>query len=361
MRGLAALILIATCLVAPAYGQANCLREHFRSSSSSPTAGIEQTDAENLVDQVKTAQQFVRKIVVVECPFFFAKKAVAFQARGQVGIPDGEYIIYDSTWMQEMVGDDKGLAYIILAHEIGHFVNGDFADGGNDLLRPEQELAADRYAACAFARNGGNWASLENLLSRIRAKKVSEGALYKDKFTSIAAAKESFQKCGGDVSITSTSSAVAGASKSGDIFDGLKAYQDSLPPDPRAVKPLPGFFTLDSLTSGASVKYILITGADGKNGDLDGLLIRIEAFSPGQKPVCSVVAARFKSKYCSISNAPSPAQNYVEVSATEGYKVGEKSLRFKLHKPGADGHSVSGDLDRYYYGGSLSGPQWSLQ
>lgn len=196
MRGLAALIFIASFFVAPAFGQASCLREHFKTPS---TAGIMLTDAENLVGQVKKAQQFVRKIVVVECPFYFSKKAVAFPARGQVGIPDGEYIVYDSTWMREMVGDDLGLAYIILAHEIGHFINGDFADGGNDLLRPDQELAADRYAACAVARNGGNWASLQNLLSRIRVEEVSDGDLYKDKFTSIAAAKDAFLGCGGSL------------------------------------------------------------------------------------------------------------------------------------------------------------------
>ena len=185
-------------LIQSASAQTNplaCLREHVRTA---PESGSLTSDIQDMVEEIKAANATIRKIQVVKCPFRFSGKVIAFQAVGRGDVPDGEYIVYDDDWVREVIGDDRWLAFILAAHEIGHFVNGDFTPGvGNELMRPDQEVGADRYAACAFARKGGNWKALEGLLSRLR--KETSTTDYKDRFTSVDEAAAAFEMCGGKI------------------------------------------------------------------------------------------------------------------------------------------------------------------
>jgi hypothetical protein len=190
-------IAVAMVLLSPlAHAQQTCLQDYMKIQ---PASGFTNSVAEEIVDEVKAAQGIVRNVKIVECPFTFAGKAVAVAVTDLKGVPAGEYIVYDATWLREVIGDDRDLAFILIAHEIGHFVNGDYAPGGNSLSRATQELAADRFAACSAARARKPWAGVENLLSRIRRETAAAGSNYHDRFTSLAAAKSAYEACSGGV------------------------------------------------------------------------------------------------------------------------------------------------------------------
>lgn len=173
-----------------AYAQsANCVSTYMAAKKSDQILGIAATDAERHVSRVAQSIGLKRPVIVVPCTSI--QKAYAWP--GEPGKSEGEYIIYNPTWVREVLGKDEVQAIALFGHELGHFYNADFTSRKN-LSRQQQELDADRFAGCAVARTSGDFAKLEDLLSRLRLEK---DAYYPDRLSSIESAKEGFKECGG--------------------------------------------------------------------------------------------------------------------------------------------------------------------
>jgi hypothetical protein len=195
-----ALVLALAMLSPPVFGQSSttfCLRQYEEQVSQRGNAlGISPPDAELLIERVADSISLnIDGITIVPCDQ--ASKAQSTYADGSVpGVPAGEYILYDPSWLREVIGNDKTQAIAIFGHELGHLLNRDFYKPRSLLPRIRLETDADGFAGCAVARLGGSWGGLENLLTRIRR---DVDTTYPSAKHSIAAARQGFATCGGDL------------------------------------------------------------------------------------------------------------------------------------------------------------------
>lgn len=185
-------LLLTMCGSGVTYAQsATCVNTYLAARKTDQTLGIAAVDAERLVSRVAQSIGLMRPVIVVPCTFI--EKAYSWLGKPDDQSPEGEYIIYNPDWVREVLGKDEVQAVALFGHELGHFLNADFTTRKN-VPRQQQERDADRFAGCAVARVSGDFAKLEDLLSRLRLEK---DAYYPDRLTSIDSAKEGFKACGG--------------------------------------------------------------------------------------------------------------------------------------------------------------------
>jgi hypothetical protein len=170
-----------------------CVKDHLnREKKEGSSLGIAATDAETLIRQVANSMSLELDVVVIPCDY--ATKAVAWSSTGnEPGVPAGYYIIYNPTWVREVIGRDRVQAIALFGHELGHFLNGHF-DRRSHISQQRKEIEADRFAGCAVARLGGEWSALENLLSRLRRERDD---IYPSRLRSIEEARSGFDRCTG--------------------------------------------------------------------------------------------------------------------------------------------------------------------
>ena len=113
--------------------------------------------AEEVVDQILRQVGLLRNFVVVECPN--TENCFATVVDGQ------RYIVYDGAFMKrvENATHTDWSAISIVAHEIGHHLQGHTIDGKG--ARPQKELEADRFSGFVMQRLG---ASLDEALVAIK-------------------------------------------------------------------------------------------------------------------------------------------------------------------------------------------------
>ncbi|AEI51479.1 MORN repeat-containing protein [Runella slithyformis DSM 19594] len=113
--------------------------------------------AEEVVDQILRQVGLLRNFVVVECPN--TENCFATVVDGQ------RYIVYDGAFMKrvENATNTDWSAISIVAHEIGHHLQGHTIDGKGS--RPQKELEADRFSGFVMQRMG---ASLDEALVAIK-------------------------------------------------------------------------------------------------------------------------------------------------------------------------------------------------
>lgn len=113
--------------------------------------------AEEVVDKILRQVGLLRNFVVVECPN--TENCFATVVDGQ------RYIVYDGAFMKrvENATNTDWSAISIVAHEIGHHLQGHTIDGKG--ARPQKELEADRFSGFVMQRLG---ASLEESLVAIK-------------------------------------------------------------------------------------------------------------------------------------------------------------------------------------------------
>ena len=113
--------------------------------------------AEQVVDQILRQVGLLRNFVVVECPN--TENCFATVVDGQ------RYIVYDGAFMRrvENATNTDWSAISIVAHEIGHHLQGHTIDGKG--ARPQKELEADRFSGFVMQRLG---ASLDEALVAIK-------------------------------------------------------------------------------------------------------------------------------------------------------------------------------------------------
>lgn len=188
------LALLGTIIVLlvspPATAQTTCLRKHFDQLEGNDQATA--SDVQLILSEVSQSIGLSRKVAAVDCGGALVNKAEARRTRGVPGVPDGDYIVYDPTWVREVVGSDRWHAVVIFSHELAHVLNDDLSGSDNGISRLQQELLADEFAGCAVARLNGEWSSLDNVLSRLRAEKTST---HPNRLSSLEAAKKGFERC----------------------------------------------------------------------------------------------------------------------------------------------------------------------
>lgn len=84
------------------------------------------------------------------------------------------YVLYDVSLMTDIEsgGASKWVAYALLAHEIGHFANGDDISGST----PEAELSADRFAGSVLARLNASNKDVEIAFSKTDLESVTHNS-----------------------------------------------------------------------------------------------------------------------------------------------------------------------------------------
>lgn len=184
-----AALVLALFSASAAWAQSNiCVRDYV--AAGSPP----QTEELQVVQDVASSIGLASTPVVVPCAL--VKKAVSWSSDGSAdGVPQGQYIIYNPVWLEEVVGNDRVQVAAVLGHELGHFLNGHFGVRSS-IPRLQQETEADRFAGCAVAKIGGAWDALEGLLERLRGEQhVNED--YPDRLASLDAARQGFEDCNG--------------------------------------------------------------------------------------------------------------------------------------------------------------------
>ena len=185
-----ALLLALSCGAA---AQTVCVQDYWADRGKDKTLSIAPDSVESLVAETAAAIGLdASGITVVPCTS--ADKVQAWYTTEGDGIRAGDYILYEPTWVQEVIGSNRTQAVALFGHELGHILGRHFTSNAA-LPRAEKELKADAFAGCAVARAGGRWQELEDLFSRIRPAADTAGYYGKDK--SIAAVREGFTRCGG--------------------------------------------------------------------------------------------------------------------------------------------------------------------
>ncbi|WP_162244998.1 MULTISPECIES: M48 family metalloprotease [unclassified Rhizobium] len=166
----------------------SCIRAELKHGLKT---GITQSEAESRIYEIANSIGLAPSgIVVVDCGSLHDGEAL--YSDGQDGFPQGEYIVYNESWVRLAAGTDPTQLYFILGHEFGHLVN-------RHALKPnvsqhDKELQADAFGACAVARMNGNWDALEELVRKLRGDFPTN---YPSADESVEAAKRSYASCGG--------------------------------------------------------------------------------------------------------------------------------------------------------------------
>ncbi|TAX36480.1 hypothetical protein [Rhizobium leguminosarum] len=170
----------------------SCVLVFMKERAKQDSKSLTKSDAENMVYAVAQSIGLSGRLTVVPCTS--ERNASAWYApQGLNKIPQGDYLVFNPTWVMQVTGDDKTQVIAILGHELGHLFNRDFTSQLNTQKR-QQEAEADQFAGCAVAKMQGNWDALEGLLRRIRFANVPD---YPTASESIAQARSGFEKCGG--------------------------------------------------------------------------------------------------------------------------------------------------------------------
>ncbi|MBL8546957.1 MAG: SEL1-like repeat protein [Hyphomonadaceae bacterium] len=189
-------VVAMVALVMPSHAQPwqRCAREHMEAQSAGQqTLGIAAPEAEVLIREIASAIGLrVESTTLVPCHVVRQVETIATD--GSIpGVPAGEYVFYNETWVRQVIGTDRNQAIALFGHELGHLLNRDFYPGRNTLARNQRETDADQFAGCAVAVAGnGDWAALESLLTRLR--ETREGT-YPTRARSLEAARRGFDLC----------------------------------------------------------------------------------------------------------------------------------------------------------------------
>jgi Peptidase family M48 len=170
-----------------------CLVKYIAAKKQN-TLAISPEEAELIVQRIANYIGLDESIPVVKCNSSSVSNAMAWVQKdsNELGIVQGEYILFNPTWVKNVAGADKTELDAIFGHELGHILKRHYYKAGD---RPTQETEADKFAGCAVAKGGGNWAKLKDLFARIRpTKSTAEYESYDD---AVAAAKKGWMNCGG--------------------------------------------------------------------------------------------------------------------------------------------------------------------
>jgi len=165
-------IALATMLVIgvrSAEAQLTCIQASV-SSTTQPSLGFAPSDVVGLVTQVASAIGLSPNgISIIPCDGIRdgeIKAQSIYLDRPDLKIK-GDFILYDPTWIRELIGNDREQAIVIFGHELGHLLDRDWTTN-RDLPKIKKETNADHFAGCAAGALGVAWGKVQDVLSRIR-------------------------------------------------------------------------------------------------------------------------------------------------------------------------------------------------
>src|SRR4051794_13394227 len=166
-------VLVAVCIITAscrgAYAQARaCVDAFSKNGATQADAGqANPQEVQAVINDIGKSIGLSRPVQTISCSFI-SKVQSFYMASQDNAASDAEYIIYDPTWVREVLGKDKTELTALIGHELGHLLNGDFTVR-KAIPRKQKEIDSDRLAGCAVGRVDGRWKKLADLFSRIRA------------------------------------------------------------------------------------------------------------------------------------------------------------------------------------------------
>ncbi len=160
--------------------------------------------ADNALDKILSVIGASKRFVVQECNNI--NNAVAISYKGV------RYIIYDPKFMNDLSNSNNWANMFILAHEVGHHINGHAVDVillNNDVV-PEislaahrtQELEADQFAGFVLGRLGASLSEASIAINNLSTNEDDTFSTHPNKDKRLAAIKKGFNESGGKIDAT---------------------------------------------------------------------------------------------------------------------------------------------------------------
>lgn len=144
-----------------------------------------------LVEEIRQRLADPNKYIIIYCDYI-ENGLQAWQAPEGSDLPQERFIIVNRRWLQLATRNERIKSQFLLAHEVAHHKHNDFRNG---LERRQQELNADKKAACIVAQLGGSWPEVDDVLKGIRDQAEVNPGLYLPYEVTAAAAEEAFNGC----------------------------------------------------------------------------------------------------------------------------------------------------------------------
>lgn len=167
-----------------------CLRDgRVLDQASSPLGSLD-GQALEAFDRVRAATGVsLSDVEIIACPGVGNAYAVILENPERRRV-----IVFDPVWLQGLTGENALHVSVIIAHELGHIVNG-HGSGHLGAFQRGDELEADQFAGCALARiaefNDG-WEALYSVIQRIRQDR---NTAYASRFVSLEKTRASYEAC----------------------------------------------------------------------------------------------------------------------------------------------------------------------
>lgn len=128
------------------------------------------SEAEEVVDEIMKQLGLQTNFIVMECPNL--RNAFAVNLDGDIG--KIRYIIYDNDFLErvDLKSKTDWAAISILAHEIGHHLNGHTLDGIGS--RPPKELESDEFSGFALYKLGASLEEAQAAMANFASEKTSK-------------------------------------------------------------------------------------------------------------------------------------------------------------------------------------------
>ena len=128
-------------------------------------------EAEEKIELIMSQMGLKMNFLVVECPNI--RNAFAVNHMDNTGLGLLRYIIYDNAFMNEvdLKSNTNWAAVSILAHEIGHHLNGHTLDGKGS--RPPKELEADEFSGFAMYKLGATLEQSQAAMANYASNRTS--------------------------------------------------------------------------------------------------------------------------------------------------------------------------------------------
>ena len=164
---------------------------------------ISDTQADRALERILSTIGASKRFVLQPCPN--TNNAVATSYKGV------RYILYDGEFMNSISNGNNWSNLFILAHEVGHHINGHSLDlvlYASDVVQPstlankrKQELEADEFAGFVLARLGGPISAANQAISIISTNTDDTNSTHPKKNKRLASIKKGYNKGKGNTKV----------------------------------------------------------------------------------------------------------------------------------------------------------------
>ncbi|RWL45257.1 MAG: hypothetical protein EOR60_15030 [Mesorhizobium sp.] len=168
------------------------------SSADLKENAIAPSEATQLLQDIARRSNLTMRPRALPCDWI--ANATAFEPQESDKLPpelvSALFVIYNRVWVRTALGRDRDQAVFLFGHEMGHLSRGHLH---KKMPRLQMEKEADYEGACAVARLGGSWASLSQLIYKIRDDVDGD---YPSAAHSLEIADGAFRDCGGNQKVS---------------------------------------------------------------------------------------------------------------------------------------------------------------